>query len=266
MSINSRLVTFSSKDLVLARTDAERDRINRSLEHLENSLKNHFGGQIREILRFGSYTRNTILPRKYDSKSDVDLMIIFNSKNVLYKPKTYRKWLADFLKTKYPNSLSKKDLPSVKLELNHIMFDLVPAYISDSIVFSQNYYIPRSDNDWMRTYPNDINTSLQTVNQRIGNNSLRNTIRLCKYFNSSSGHPFSSYEFEKEIIKYCNWNSYKENTFQLFYKVMKNKATNLSGVTQALSYIKNYEGGWGRLPNEEKQLLWLDKLLPGIKY
>lgn len=265
MSINNKLVKFASKDLVLARLASEREKIDRSLSHLEDLLLSHFGSDIDEVLRFGSYTRNTILPRKYDAKSDVDLMIVFNSDTGTFKPRTYRKWLADFLKTKYPNSLSKKDLPSVKLELNHIMFDIVPSIHSDDFLGYTYTYIPESDSEWMKTSPNDINNRLAKVNSRIGNNSLRNTIRLCKYFNSSSGYPFSSYEFEKEIIKFCYWNSCNnENTFQLFYKVIKNKAINLSGVVQALNYIGKYDGSWFNEKNEEKQLLWLDKLLPGI--
>lgn len=265
MSINSKLVKFASQELVIARTAKERDRIKRSLEHLEVTLFNYFGGDIDEIIRFGSYTRNTILPRKYDLRSDVDLMVIFNSGDDAYTPRTYRKWLADFLKNNYPNSLSKKDLPSVKLELNHIMFDLVPALYETNFWGNEYLIIPNSDNDWMSTKPNDINPRLQETNKNIGNNSLRNTIRLCKYFNASSGYPFGSYGFEKEIINHWYWNSWHENTFQLFYKTLNHFAKHLSGVDQALMYIKHYDGCMFNPPNEEKQLLWLDRLLPSIK-
>lgn len=265
MSINNKLVKFSTEDLVLARTAAERERIDRSLTHLEGLLLNHFGDDVDEILRFGSYTRNTILPRRYDAKSDVDLMIVFNSANALYKPRTYRKWLADFLSSKYSSSFSKKDLPSVRLELDFIMYDIVPAYRKTDWFGEERIYIPESDTEWMQTNPNDINSKLKTVNVRIGQNSLRNTIRLCKYFNASSGYPYQSYILEKSIIQICDWQSWNnENTYQLFMKVMNHKMKYLSGVEQTLNYIKQYDGGFFTEREEEKQLLWLNKLLPGI--
>lgn len=266
MSINNKLVKFATQDLVLARTAVERARITKSLDFLETSLRKHFDNRIDEVLKFGSYTRNTILPRKYDTRSDVDLMVVFNTDNGVYNPETYRKWLSDFLKIRYPNSLSKKDLPSVKLELNHIMFDLVPSYVSSGFFTEHSHYIPKSDTTWMKTVPNDLNQDLQSLNQRIGNNSLRNAIRLCKHFNARANYPFSSYEFEKKILSYCDWNSFNnENTFQLFFMIMNSLAGNIPEVKLALKHIKKYDGDFFTEKDEVKQLLWLGRLLPGVK-
>ena len=128
MSINSKLVALAQNELVLSHNDTERDKIKASLGQLEKVLKDKLGSNIKEFIRFGSFTRNTILPRKYDPNSDVDLMVVFNTSSAKYTPGTYRKWILDVVSVAYPNSVSKKDFPVIKLELNHIMFDIVPAY------------------------------------------------------------------------------------------------------------------------------------------
>lgn len=261
ISINNKLVTFAQQELVLAHDDTERDRIKASLGQLETTLKNKLKG-IKEFIRFGSFTRNTILPRKYDSLSDVDLMVIFDTSAVKYNPGTYRKWLLDTLTLAYPNSISKKDFPAVKLELNHIMFDIVPAY-ADTFLYSTTYYIPGTADNWRSTVPNDINQSLADKNQAYGNNIIRNIIRLCKHWNAQSGYPKESYLMEKEILNLYYWGN--SDTYETFLKTMDSIAGNRPGVRQALDYIKQYKGDWLTQPNEQKQFEWLQKLLPALK-
>jgi predicted nucleotidyltransferase len=260
MNINSKLATFAQQELVLARNDTERDNINRSLSHLETVLKNKLGGNIKEFIRFGSFTRNTILPRKYDTQSDVDLMVIFNTSQNKYTPGTYRKWLLDAVSSAYPNSISKKDFPVVKLELNHIMFDIVPAYSEE--YWLKSYYIPSANDSWQSTTPNDINQSLSGKNQQCGNNIVRNTIRLCKHWNAVANYPFYSYLMEKQIINLSFWNV--ADTYSAFLSTMDNIAGSRPGVRQALNYINQYKGNWYTQPNEQKQFEWLQKLLPGL--
>src|SRR5690554_4202746 len=132
MNINNKLVKFACKELVLANSATERAKIKLSLVHLESILKRELGSELNSCLRFGSYTRNTILPRKYDINSDIDLMVVFNQPRGLYTTGTYRNKLSRVLNKVYPNSIYKKDFPAVKLELNHIIFDLVPAHVNPS--------------------------------------------------------------------------------------------------------------------------------------
>lgn len=264
MNVNTELVKFASQDLILARSSSERAKIDASLNSLETKLNYGMPYEISYFLRFGSYTRNTILPRKYDSKSDVDLMVVFKASNGQTKtPNTYRKSIHDVLQRSYPNSFSNKDVPSVKLQLNHIMFDVVPAYIQQSL-WSPNpkYYIPNKANGWMETFPNDINSKLSERNQAHGNNTVRNVIRLCKHWNSSAGYPFESYLMEKQIIDYTYWIS--GNTFEMFVKTMRHIAGNRPGVKQALDNIDAHKGNWFQEPNVDKQIQWLCKLLPGL--
>ncbi len=266
MNINNLLVKFASQELILAKSSAERDRIENSLNTLESKMKYGLSYEVNQFLRFGSYTRNTILPRRYDSKSDVDLMVIMNVSNGrLMSPNTYRTNIQQVLQRTYPNSFSGKDFPSVKLELNHIMFDIIPAYVQQNSWYgTQQYYIPDKGNGWMETFPNDINSKLSERNQAHGNNTVRNVIRLSKHWNSSAGYPLESYLMEKQILGHTDWIT--GNTFEMFVKIMRKIAGHRAGVKQALDNIESYNGSWFQDANTEKQLQWLCKLLPGLQY
>lgn len=267
--INGLLTLFAQQELVLGYNTTERDKIKSSLSHLEGVLKNKLGNEISEIIRFGSFTRNTILPRKYDPQSDVDLMVVF--KDDSKKPETYRTKLRDVLDQAYPNSLSKKDFPVVKLELNHIMFDLVPAIKKAKLWNGYNYYIPNRNNfldDWQITYPNDINEAIQNKNQQYGNNIVRNVIRLCKHWNASAKYPFESYVLEKWIID--RWFFPGDNLYDKFLSVLTDLVYDkaykkYNEVENIINQINKHIGNWLNQPNEEKQIEWLLKLLPGLK-
>lgn len=257
MSINSILTKFAQQYLVLSYTDVERAKIISSINYLENILYSRLSGQVVEIIRFGSFTRNTILPRKYDPNSDIDLMVVFDNK-VQHTPETYRKWLLKVISSAYPNSVSEKDFPSIKLELGHIKFDLVPAYSQDSIFLGKRYFIPAKYGRWMQSTPNDINTRLQTKNQQCGNNLVRNTIRLCKHWNASAGYPFESYLMETQILNMSFL--FANDTYDGFVSALYNLAKEKPNVKRALNYIYEYQ----KRENVEKQLFWLKKLLPGL--
>lgn len=266
MNINSKLVQFATSDLVLSKNETERNKIEASLSTLEGKLKNGLGNNILEFKRFGSFTRNTILPRKFDQKSDVDLMIVMNTSLQLNTPNTYRNWIKHVIDKAYPNSISSKDFPVVKLELNHIMFDLVPAYkvINNWSFTPVQYFIPNKISVWQSTIPNDINEILGKKNQASGDNILRNVIRLCKHWNANSGYPLESYLMEKKIIDDWNWLISNNTTYDKFLEAINLIAGERPGVRQALENIKKYRGNFFVLPDEDKQMLWLKKLLPGL--
>lgn len=81
ISINNKLITFAQQQLVLGYTTNERERITGSLTQLQKVLNDKLYNETKEVKIFGSYTRNTILPRNYDSNSDVDVLVIFNTAN-----------------------------------------------------------------------------------------------------------------------------------------------------------------------------------------
>lgn len=257
-SVNNRLIAFAQQELVLGYNAPERNQITGSLDQLEKTLKDKLRPDVMEIIRFGSFTRNTILPRQHDSNSDVDLMVVFNTKNAKYAPGTYREWLLRVLSTAYPNSISKKAFPAVKLELNHIMFDIVPAH-TEEYVWKKYYYIPSTGDDWLETTPNDINEELSSKNQSYGNNIVRNVIRLCKHWNFGDRYPLESYVMEKDIINTFFWAG--DNLYEKFKSVLDNIAGNRPGVRQALNYLKDYE----YRDDELRKFEWLQRLLPGLK-
>jgi len=261
ISINNRLITFAQQELVLGYSSTERDRISSSLAQLQKVLKDKLHNEAKEILPFGSFTRNTILPRKYDSNSDVDLLIVFNTSAGKKTPGTYRKNILDALSSSYPLSVVKKDFPTVKLELNHIMFDVVPSHIEE--FWNKTYYIPSANDSWRTTVPNDINNELSQKNQSYGNNIVRNVIRLCKHWNSTQGRVFDSYEMEKWIVGRFFYSG--DNLYEKFLSVLKDLAySKHSEVKQAIDWITEYKGTWSRQADEQKQLEWLIKLLPGL--
>jgi hypothetical protein len=100
------------------------------------------------------------------------------------------------------------------------------------------------------------------MNQSYGDNIVRNVIRLCKHWNASANYPFASYEMEKRIVGMYFW--WGDNLYDKFLSTLENLAGTKPGVRQALDNIKMYRGNGWALPDEEKQILWLKKLLPGF--
>ena len=92
MSVNSYLKDLAS-DLVLS-TD-EKESISTSIDTIKNRLGLYFTTDVEEKKVFGSYDRGTILPRKDDENSDVDLMVVFKNPYE-YKPQTFLKKLKNF--------------------------------------------------------------------------------------------------------------------------------------------------------------------------
>jgi len=259
-SINYKLTNFAQQNLVVSHNEAERESIKASLGQLEKILRDRLGRDIKEFIRFGSFPRNTILPRKYDSKSDVDLMVVFDTSQAKRTPGTYRRNVLDAVSAAYPNSISKKDFPAIKLELTNIMFDIVPAYSEE--YWRKTYYIPSTNDDWRETSPNDLNQDLSDKNQSYGNNIVRNVIRLCKHWNASVNYPFESYLMEKEIIGTFFYSG--DNLYEKFLSVLDTVAGDRPGVRQALNYIKQYQGSLWSQPDERRQFEWLQRLLPGL--
>ena len=136
MSVQNHLENTASK-LVLS--SFEKASINTSIATLKTRLKEYFGSAVKEQIQFGSSTRGTILPRKSDDKSDIDYMIVFDNSDNL-KPQTFIDRLKKFANSKYSTSEIEQSHPTVVLSLNHINFDLVPAYKEG--YFSETIYIP----------------------------------------------------------------------------------------------------------------------------
>lgn len=223
MSINSYLTDLAS-DLVLSAD--EKSSIGTSINTLSRRLNLYFdNGELHKHFQFGSSTRGTILPRKADSGSDIDYMVVFNNPNN-YKPDTLLGYIKKFMKKYYSTSEIYRDSPTMVLELNHIKFELVPA--------KQDYFgnlsIPSKSNlltEWMSTDPTGFNSKLTDANTR-NNSKLKPVIRLMKYWNRGKlkGH-YSSYSLEEWIV---NKYTYFPKTLirDYVYEIIESLSYNLS--------------------------------------
>jgi len=197
IGLNNHLKRISA-ELFIKYDAEERRKIDKSINHVFNKLEEYFTDQIDEVLVFGSYSRDTILPRKFDSNSDIDILIQFNTENYnKLKPESYRSQLKKFASIHYPNSSVIKDHPSILVELNHIKFDFVPAIFDDGI-FYDSIEIPDKDGSWMETEPETFNKKLTKANTNY-NSIVKPIVRLSKYWNATHGYPYYSFELETAI-------------------------------------------------------------------
>ncbi len=196
MSVNSYLNDLAQRAIV---RDNEKNKINISIENIKSKLESD--NEVKDIKIFGSYKRGTIISRKFDENSDIDIMVIF--KDDRHKPQTYLNYLKGLIGQKYTRSEIHQDNPTIVLELNHIRFELVPAL---DYFFNIRYKIPAKQSnyaDWLVTDPDELNGKL------TNNQNLRRLVRVAKIWNIKQGGLFNSYKLEKFIVNrnyICNWN------------------------------------------------------------
>lgn len=204
VSINSKLLQLST-EYYIRYGSYEQKNIDTSVATLISRLKNYFINDVKSIEEFGSYKRDTILPRKYDSYSDVDLLIKFNHTRLQVTPLTYRNYLIKFAEVWYSRSNVFKSSPTVVLELDQIKYDLVPAYEeSFQWITNTTTYIPQSDSSWMITDPHGFNSQLTNANIQSGSN-IKKVIRLLKAWNAKVGYPIASYTLEQQVVGIMYW-------------------------------------------------------------
>jgi len=206
--INNHLKGIAA-ELFIKRDSAERNKINISIDNIFNKLEDYFHDTINELKVFGSYTRDTILPRAFDPHSDIDILIQFNTGEYQkLKPESYRSHLKKFSEIHYPNSLIAKDHPSVVIELHHIKFDLVPSIFDEGWIYD-SIEIPDKDGGWQETNPDKFDKKVTKANKEY-NSIVKPIIRLLKYWNATHGYPFFSYELESAVAEMdFNWDNYE---------------------------------------------------------
>ena len=213
MSVLSYLQALSSK-LVLSSDESISIAV--SLGFLKTNLGRwSHSDEIKAQEAFGSYKRETILPRRFDEDSDVDYMIVFKNTNN-YNPETYRTWLKKFAESYYSRSEIYKDFPTVVLELGHIKFELIPAIQT----LWGPFQIPDNTayfNKWQLTNPFSLKDKITAANKL--NCNIRPLIRVLKYWNARNGKPFASYQLEEKISSYAYW-GYSLNLEDCFYRVV----------------------------------------------
>lgn len=230
MSVNTYLNDLAS-NLVLS--NDENESIKKSITTLESRLFSWFGSDVIENFKFGSYTRGTILPRKVDSESDIDYMVVFNNYDGC-KPQAYLNRLKRFVEYYYSTSEIHQSSPTIVLKLNHIKFELVPAYNEYG-----TYRIPDGKDNWMDTDPNDINKQLTEVNQ-INASKIKPVIRLIKYWNiDTCDRNFISYILEKNLINDLRYSFFTCSSYTDYLKKALESLKNKTSRENILSKINN---------------------------
>lgn len=194
-TLNTHLVAVARR-LILS--DVEESRIATSISTLQTRLNSWFDNEVTKHFRFGSSVRETILPRKVDEGSDIDYMVVFNNQ-YQFKPATLLDKLRNFVNHYYSRSEIHQDHPTMVLELNHIKFELVPAYQTYS--WSDYYNIPAPSTnyaDWLLTNPSEIKRKVNDANNRY-NYQIKRLIRLLKYWNVRNYMVYSSFDLEDHI-------------------------------------------------------------------
>lgn len=265
-SINTYLKSLSYI-YYLKKDSDEIDRINRSLNNLLANLDKELEYLVSYRFVFGSYDRDTILRRSIDSKSDIDLMVVFNHTEYERTPETYRAWLKNFAdkyyKDRYGSEVTKT-FPTVTIKLNNISYDLVPAKQENSFLFGSKLYIPGSGNYWRETNPSDVKENLLEVNKKY-NYIVKPIIRLLKGWNAYNGHPFDSYELEMKITE---MNFYGDNYQSGFFYAVGQLSTSWGDSEFKKNKLNSLKYNIGKVKDElevyniERAKHWLHKALP----
>lgn len=262
ISVSTYLRNLSS-ELFISHNSPERNRIKASVSTIETRLHTFFGDKIESIEIFGSFTRDTILPRKYDDKSDVDILIIFDTENYPeLEPSTYRNNLRAFANHWYSTSISKKNFPSIVIELQRLMFDLVPAIEKSGFWHGDRLLIPDRNRKWMVTEPFSFSQELTEANTNYGS-VVKPIIRLLKFWNGkAAGYPFPSFELEQLIAEMDFSNDDIQSGFFYAieelpipdnYKYAKVQSLKINA-TKVEEYLED--------ENEVRAMKWLKRILP----
>ena len=220
----------------------EQTSINTSVTTLSGRITSWFDTNLISQFRFGSSTRDTILPRAMDEKSDIDYMIVLKDDGKV--PQTYLDRMKKFAEKYYSTSEIKQSSPSIVLELNHIKFDLVPALGS----WGGSYKIPNGSGGWQDTNPNDFNSTL-TQKNKDNQFLIKPTIRLAKYWNAQNGYVFDSFSLEKWIIGLSYWSctNQKDYLFTVFdnlsvaYDWAQWRKDRVTRAKQIVQNVRDYE-------------------------
>jgi hypothetical protein len=111
----------------------------------------------------------------------------------------------------------------VVLKLNHIKFELVPAYKGSW--FDSSYHIPGPSSgfsNWITTDPNGFNDQLTRANQAY-DNKIKPMIRLVKYWNALNGYVYETFPLEKDLAAYTHWFCYTVKDY--FFSAMNSLST-----------------------------------------
>jgi predicted nucleotidyltransferase len=171
----------------------KKKKIDISIEYFKEKIWGHFQDRLLEVVVFGSYSRDTIIPIE---DADVDIVAIYRTKE--FQPETYLKQIKTFCEEIYPRSEIYQDHPTIVIDMEHIKFEVVPSYyISTGVV---KIPAPHSKElKWVNTNPKDLITKVANKDKN-NKNLILPIIRILKYWNILNQRPFSSFQIERAIV------------------------------------------------------------------
>ena len=218
--INLYLATLAKK---LSVTKEEREKIDTSINYLKGKVWERFQDRLDKVEVFGSYDRDTSLSPSIDQNADVDILVIFKTND--YQPNTFLNHLNEFAKNLYQRSDVSPDHPAITIELNHVKFELVPAYWEVNTFSDDDLMIPAPRNKeikWIETEPQKLKEDLERKNNRE-NQMITPLVILVKYLNYLHGKPYDSYIIEQFAIS----RSYPDSGLKNYlYEIINDMTTN----------------------------------------
>lgn len=216
---NKTILTYlSSLSSKLRLPDEERQKIETSVKAIKDKLVVcFFDDGLKEVKPFGSFDRETLLSRKVDSESDVDILIVFDEKK--WEPQTYLNKLKQFANDNYSRSDNYQDHPTIAIELTAIKFELTPCIFKEETFWdNEKYLIPKKqsgDIQWIRTEPDQLKDKISEFKKT--KETLLDLIHLFKYWNITNGKLYSTFKLEKFVIDYFD---YEENLDYNFFRII----------------------------------------------
>jgi len=208
-------LTDLAKKLKLGET--ENNSIQGSLTAIMEKLKDYFKDDgLKKVIAFGSYDRDTLLTRKVDTESDVDILIVFEEKR--WVSQTYLNKLKEFAETYYKKSEPYQDYPTITIELAKIKFELVPCIYKEELLEDDKYLIPntgKSDFEWIKTEPSDLKNQINEYPKTKA--KLIDLILLYKYWNIHHGRLYSTFQVETFLLKHYH---HEGDLCYNFYKII----------------------------------------------
>lgn len=221
--MNNQTVENYLNDLAVNLTlpQNEKDKIDASIKVIKDKLVlAFFDYGLKEVKPIGSYDRGTLLSRKVDTESDVDILIVFDEKK--WESQTYLNKLKQFANDEYPRADNYQDHPTIVIELNHIKFELIPCVFKAKTFFDDpKYLIPKrvnSEIEWIETFPNYLKNKIGEFEET--GVALLKLIHLFKNHNFKNQDIYKTYVLEKFIIKNFDFeNSLASNCFRIIRRI-----------------------------------------------
>jgi len=223
-------------------SENQKSQIKTSVQTIKDRLEGYFSKTIypvKEIRIFGSYDRNTIINNK---DVDIDIMIVFENSQG-YTPQTYLNKLKEFASNSYSQSINAQSNPAIKISLNHITFELVPAYQRYLQYGIKSYFIPNTNNGtfsfdaWEQT-EFDFNKKIKEAC-----NNSKNIYRLILLMKSwcSKNNYISSYKLEQMIVE-CNYYQSDTILFDYLYRFIATRQIegNLKSLYDNIMKVQEY--------------------------